>query len=368
VIRASQWGQDVRLFRARNFTAWVFGLLFLYGLLQWWSRTSDALAAFADALAFGTVAFLVYGLVLLWIIVRLDRYAAVPTGARVLAIVWGGLVATYGMAANYNNALRGILTKLGGAEFAETWHLALGPGFSEEVSKGLVVVLMMGLSTKLVRSAFDGFILGALSGLGFQIFENVVYSYQVAQSNFGEIQFSVINSVFRAVVGLAGHWMWSAIVGAGVVYLIGTAAESARRGRGLALIVTPMLLHALWDATGVFFGGSNLVLGAIMILTTIAFVWTYRQTVARERGWMRDLLAPEVAAGVLTADEADAAAGPRKTRRAFVKSADGHAARKAARHVVEAARDLADEIARAGGHDTDRVDHTRAEVARLRMS
>lgn len=368
VIRASQWGQDVRLFHARNFTAWVFSLLFLYGLLQWWSRISDALAAYTDALAVGTVIFLVYGLMLLWIIVRLDRYASVPTRARVLAIVWGGVVATYGMAASYNNALRGILTKLGDAEFAEAWTLVLGPGFSEEVTKGLVVVLMIGLSARLVRSAFDGFVLGALSGLGFQIFEDVVYSYQVAQSNFGEVQFSVINSVFRSLYGLTGHWMWSAIFGAGLVYLIGTDTEPARRGRGLVLVAAPMLLHALWDSTGVFFGGSNLVLIANMILTTIVFVWAYRQTVARERDWMRDLLAPEVATGVLTAVEAEAAAGLRRTRKAFVKSAHGRRARKGARHITEAACDLADEIARSGGDDTARVDHARAEIVRLRTT
>ncbi|HZB49382.1 MAG TPA: hypothetical protein VE547_09835 [Mycobacteriales bacterium] len=35
-------------------------------------------------------------------------------------------------------------------------------------------------------------------------------------------------------------------------------------------------------------------------------------------------------------------------------------------HVLHAARDLADELARSGGQVTPRVEHARAEVARLR--
>jgi hypothetical protein len=53
----------------------------------------------------------------------------------------------------------------------------------------------------------------------------------------------------------------------------------------------------------------------------------------------------------------------RKENKAYRKNL--HSRRKA-RHLVEAAHDLAHEIARAGGADTPRIDHARSELLRLR--
>ena len=58
----------------------------------------------------------------------------------------------------------------------------------------------------------------------------------------------------------------------------------------------------------------------------------------------------------------DAVSGLRGNRKAFRKHVRS---RRRARHLVEAAGDLAREIARAGGRETPRVAHARAEVARL---
>ena len=41
------------------------------------------------------------------------------------------------------------------------------------------------LAPKVVRSAFDGFIVGGFVGLGFQIFEDVSYVINGAQGGFG---------------------------------------------------------------------------------------------------------------------------------------------------------------------------------------
>ena len=79
---------------------------------------------------------------------------------------------------------------------------------------------------------------------------------------------------------------------------------------------------------------------------------------------MRAVLAPEVASGTLTAEELDTLAGDRRARKAYRTADPGH--RHQRRLVLEAARDLADELARSGGTDNERVRYARQEVARIR--
>ncbi|MDI9947907.1 hypothetical protein [Rhodococcus sp. IEGM 1305] len=81
---------------------------------------------------------------------------------------------------------------------------------------------------------------------------------------------------------------------------------------------------------------------------------------------MRASVAPEVARGVLTAAELEAMCGDRKARKAFRKAGAGRMERTRAVHVLDAADELADELAGARGADTDRVAFARSELARIR--
>ena len=80
---------------------------------------------------------------------------------------------------------------------------------------------------------------------------------------------------------------------------------------------------------------------------------------------MRDVLAPEIEAGTLSTDELDAVLdkGARKHAR---KTAPSHRAKKARHHLGRTILDLTHDVADAAGHDTAQVQHSRAEVARLR--
>jgi len=59
-------------------------------------------------------------------------------------------------------------------------------------------------------------------------------------------------------------------------------------------------------------------------------------------------------------------AGSRKDRKAYVKAHKGHKSHVHAKHVLHAASDLAKQIAKDGGADTERVQFARAEVHRVR--
>ena len=107
--------------------------------------------------------------------------------------------------------------------------------------------------------------------------------------------------------------------------------------------------------------------GPMMLLLAAAelvLLWyTFRLAAPPERAWTRAILAPEVERGVLYQAEVDAASG---NRRAFLRSLRGPGQRRAGRHMVEAAHDLAKALARAGGDDSGEVNHARSEIARIR--
>ena len=364
-IDESGWGAKFHLVQPRNFTFWVMAFLFVVCSNFTIQGFSNAGKAYPESVGLGSAWFGLFALLFLWIFNRLDRHSSIPAKAKIVAFLFAGLVTTFGMAGVNNNAFRSILHKTFGTDFLLDWSAGLTAPWSEEIVKVLPVILLIGLAPRVMRSAFDGFIIGAISGLGFQVFESVSYVWNTAALNFGEAKYGTSTMMIRTVMS-TGHWAWSGVVGAGVVYLIGRPTEPPRRLLGGVLILLPMISHFVWDAMPALTGGATWSIALFLplsIANLALFVWVYRRTVARERDWARALMAPEVELGAITAAELDAYAGTRKDRKNFVKAEKG---RRRPKHVLEGVGDLADEIAQAYGVDTDDVVHARQEIARVR--
>jgi protease PrsW len=228
--------------------------------------------------------------------------------------------------------------------------------------------LLVTLAPQLIRSPFDGLILGAFVGLGFQISEDISYAFIGAADAFGDTGAAWATIVVRTLTSIPSHWMYSGIFGAGLVWLIGLPDVPARKGLGAGLMLTAMLMHGLWDASAAIAGDS--VFGWIVPTSVAAgliavFVWVYKNTVAIEREWMRELMAPEVELGVVMPAELDALAGSRSTLRSYIRT---QPSRPTAARVLDAETDLARRLARDGGAETAAVQRARAAVARARSS
>jgi RsiW-degrading membrane proteinase PrsW (M82 family) len=316
--------------------------------------------------------FAIYAALFWWFTQHIDHYAKLPAKLMVVAFLWGGFAATWMMAANANDAILALYAKSFGQTWALNWVAGLSAPFTEETAKGSGLLLLIALAPRQVRTAFDGFILGAFIGLGFQIIEDIAYAMTSASSEFGANQIGAsIGTIFlRMVSGVAAHIVYSAIFCAGLIYLLGRPAEPRRVGRGLVLVVTPMLLHGIWDSLAAIAGPSALTLFglliAVIVIALVIVVRVYELTVRRERDFVRDVMTPEEARNVITAAELDAMAGNRKARKAYRRARRNRRERKRARWVLNAAYDLADELAAARGTDTDRVRFARAEVGRIR--
>jgi RsiW-degrading membrane proteinase PrsW (M82 family) len=365
-IEQSGWGEDFRLLQPRNLAFWVYCLLVLVGAVVLSGQISIAAAAYSGALISGIVAFGLLAVAYVWFIHYEDRYTTVPAKLAAAGFVWGAVAAIGAFALLGNDAVMTLYSKTFGASFAYDWGAAVTAPINEELAKGAGVLLLVTLAPRLVRSPFDGLILGAFVGLGFQISEDISYAFIGAANAFGDVGAAWGTILVRTLSSIASHWMYTGVFGAGLIWFIGRPEVPARKGLGAGLMLTAMLMHGLWDGSSAIAGDS--VFGWI-VPTLVAtglitvFLWVYENAVPIEREWMRELMALEVRLGVVTPAELDALAGPRSTLRGYIRA---QPSRRTAERVLEAETDLAGQIARDGGAETPAVQRARAAVARAR--
>ncbi|HZX09108.1 PrsW family intramembrane metalloprotease [Kribbella sp.] len=368
-IEESGWGQPFRFLQPHNVAFWVYLLGVGSGALTMWRYFSTGAEFYQAALTGGVILFGLYLVPWLILLQRHNRYTAQPASLLATGFVWGGVAATFWIALPANSALLEIWTKLGGTSFATNWAAGLTAPVNEEFAKALGLVLLIGLAPRLVRSAYDGFIIGAFIGLGFQVFEDLLYVYNGATQVYGVDQFASSLRVFvlRGAAGIVSHAMFSAIFGAGLLWVLGRSGDR-RVLRGVLTMLMAMVFHFTWDDMGGLSGGSSFVEVLPFVLAAVeltALFYVLRHAAAQERTWMRELLAPEVESGVLDPALLDAVSGLRKDRKKYRQQLHS---RSRARHRLEAANDLAQEIARANGGDSPGVDHARSELARIQTT
>ena len=367
-IEQSGFGEEFQLVQPQNLAFWVYCLLVIAGAVVLSDQISIAAAAYSGALISGAIVFGLLAVAYLWFIHDEDRYTTVPRKLAAAGFVWGAVAAVGAFALFGNDAVMNLYAKAFGASFAFDWGAALTAPVNEELAKGAGMLLLLTLAPRLIRSPFDGLVVGALVGLGFQISEDISYAFLGAANSFGDLGAAWATIIARTLASIPSHWMFSGIFGAGLVWFIGRPEVPARKGLGAALMLTAMLMHGLWNASSAIGSGSAF---AWIVPMTVAgvligvFVWVYKTTVPVERAWMRALMAPEVQLGVVTPAELDALAGSRSTLKRYLRT---QPSRRRAERVLETERELAHQIARDGGAETAAVQHARAAVAQTRAA
>jgi protease PrsW len=366
-IEQSGWGEEFHLVQPHNLAFWVYCLLVAAGVFVISGQLSIAAAAYSGALTSGIIAFGLLAVAYLWFIHYEDRYTTVPGKLAAAGFVWGGVGAIGAFALLGNDAVMSLYSKTFGASFAFDWGAALTAPINEELAKGAGVLLLLVLAPRLIRSPFDGLILGAFIGLGFQISEDISYAWIGAANSFGDIGAAWQTIIARTLASIPSHWMYTGIFGAGLIWFIGRPDVPARRGLGAGLMLAAMVMHGLWDASAAIAGDNviSIVPGIVALVLISVFVWVYENSEGIEREWMRELLAPEVDLGVVTPDELDALAGTRSTLKTYVRS---QPSRRTAKRVLEAETDLAHQIARDDGAETAAVQQARLAVAQARVT
>jgi protease PrsW len=274
-----------------------------------------------------------WGLLLLYaapvfvLIYLLDLYEREPIPLAVASFLWGAVAAT--QLAGLANAGWGlVVARIGGPEFASRWTAALTAPIVEEVLKGVGVVLIVLIAREEVDDMMDGFVYGAVCGLGFAVVEDVFYFVAV----FGGTTAGVLQGFLVRVVasGFYGHVLYTGLVGMGIGYVASRRSEATRRRRVgvlLALCATAALGHFLWNSPLLDFyprapsgaGDVILVIAATAAkgLPLLGFVVVAVVLARRREGrWLHAALEPEADGAAVTRADLVVLDDPGRRRRA----------------------------------------------------
>ncbi len=255
-----------------------------------------------------------YAVPVFTLVYLLDLYEREPVPLLVAAFVWGAVAATT-LAAVASAGWGLVVARLGGPEFAARWTAAITAPPVEETMKGLGVVMVYLIARDEVDDAMDGFVYGAVCGLGFAIVEDVFYFMGV----FGGQPSGVLHGFFVRVLasGLYSHVLYTGLVGMGIGYVVsrrGTAPRSKRMWVCAGLATVAVLGHFLWNSPIFDFFPSEpwtggdwilvLVATAVKGLPLLVFV-AVAVTLARrrERRWLRFALDTEVGLEGISGEE-----------------------------------------------------------------
>jgi protease PrsW len=271
----------------------------------------------------------------------LDLYEREPPTLAAGALLYGAVCAT-ALAAVANDGWIAVLARLTGPDFAARWSAALTAPWTEELVKGCGVVLLYMIASAEFDDIMDGFVYGAMVGLGFAVVEDAIY-FVLPGGDAGD----VLGGFFVRVVasGLYGHVLYSGLVGIAVAWVVTRRGEQPL-GRRLAvaggLAALAVGAHFLWNSRwlDLFPTGdalSPLALGQVVLAAAVKglpFLAVLLVMLAlarrRESHWLRHAVAAEVGGPGLLAEELEVLSDPRRRREARRRLRRGHGRQAAA--------------------------------------
>src|SRR5919206_300842 len=191
---------DVRsIVRPREPAFWVYAAILAVTALGTFAQQSSFRRISPSGWALSRALLVVYAAPVFVLIYLLDLYEREPLPIVVAAFLWGAIAAT--QLAGLANAGWGlVVARIGGPEFASRWTAALTAPVVEETLKGIGVVLVFLIARDQVDDVMDGFVYGAICGLGFAVVEDVFYFVGV----FGGSIAGVLQGFFVRVVASGG--------------------------------------------------------------------------------------------------------------------------------------------------------------------
>jgi RsiW-degrading membrane proteinase PrsW (M82 family) len=190
---------------------------------------ADLAAVFYTALAAST-ALAVVPIAILWYLDRRERETPWLFAA---AFFWGAVIATalalpfnaaFGAAVDAWLAQHPMLAEALGPDAATMISAPISAPIVEEIAKALGVLLLFWLLRAEFDNMRDGFVYGALVGLGFTWFESALYVAQ-GYAEFGSPPWGMQLGWRYALFGFGGHAMFTGIFGA----FLGVAMQTRRR-------------------------------------------------------------------------------------------------------------------------------------------
>jgi protease PrsW len=315
--RPTDWTEQVSIFQPRQAAFWLFAVLLLIGGVSFVDEQLSFANASTTAWLVGLLLLALYAVPVYLLVNALDLFEREPRSLLIGALLWGAIIATW-LAGNINDEWASILQKLFGAEFTRTWGAALiGPGV-EELLKFLGVVVIYLIARAEFDDVLDGFVYGAMVGLGFTVAEDMYYFFAhfVGEAGASDLG-GLFDGVFTRIIvgGPYSHVLLTGLTGMGLAFYV-TRPDIAKSRRVLVAVLlyaAGVAAHFVWNSPlldeilGNNPGPTDWILWAAVkgLPFLILLGVIVRLAMRREQRWVREALAADVAAGVMTAHEVD---------------------------------------------------------------
>jgi RsiW-degrading membrane proteinase PrsW (M82 family) len=246
-----RWGVQASLIQPRQPAFWLFLVLLGIGGYLFLDEQST-MSQLPTALTMSWALVLIYAVPVALIVYRLDLFEREPKLMLAAALLWGGVIAT-SLAAQANGAWLSIMGKTLPLDVTANWGPAIvGPGV-EETLKLMGVITLFLIVPDEFDGVMDGFIYGAMVGLGFTVVEDVSY-FITASAAFGggDATGPVVDTFLIRVVagGMYSHVLFTAVTGMGFAYFVTQRkAGFSRRVLGFAACVAAgVSAHVVWNS------------------------------------------------------------------------------------------------------------------------
>jgi RsiW-degrading membrane proteinase PrsW (M82 family) len=245
---------------------------------------------------FGLMPAAIYG----WFVNWLDRHEKEPWWLLALSFGWGAIPAI--ILALFAQIMLDIPTTwvFSGEGLAyEVVGGSVWAPLTEELAKGLGLVLILLIAHREIDNVLDGIVYGAMAGLGFAFTENLFYfGGALIEGGWGNWAFVVL---LRTIPFGLNHAFFSGVTGAGLALAYLSRNLLVRVCSLVGGFVTAVIFHGLHNLGATLAGANGLTLclslivdwgGILMLGVVIGLIWR------QEKSWIVRQLSGEVTAEV----------------------------------------------------------------------
>jgi protease PrsW len=317
------------LFQPREPAFWVYLAFVAYGAFRMVGALGQLSEISRSGWALSWLLVALYALPLGVLIYRLDLYEREPVSLAIGAFLWGAFAAT--ALALDASGWDQLFARAVGSDVAARWGPALTAPVIEELLTAAGVVLIALIARDEVDDVMDGFVYGALCGLGFAVVEDVLYF----MAAFGGSPAGVLEGFYVRVVssGLYGHVLYTGLTGMGIGYLVSRRDDvpTARRVTvAVGLFLAGVVGHAIWNAPVLDLAPAppydvadrlllpiDLAIKGLPLLLVVVIGVTLARD--RERRWLDRALASEIGGEGISQEEFRILRSPKLRRRAIAE-------------------------------------------------
>jgi protease PrsW len=255
---------------------------------------------FLVSLLLGFIPMLFFAAFVNW----LDRYEKEPKILLGGAFIWGAVVAA-GAAFIVNTTLGiGIFYVTGSEGATEFTTASLIAPVTEELLKGLAVLLVFLFFRREFDSVLDGIIYASITALGFAATENTYYIYELGYNQDGWSGLAFLAFIRIILVGWQ-HPFYTAFFGIGLAFARLSHSPATRILAPIAGLGFAMLTHSIHNTISPLLIGAaglgGMALGSFFDWFTWAMMFTFIvYLIVREQRLLAAHLRDEIAARVLT--------------------------------------------------------------------